>query len=175
MIAVNPLPPASSFEMVWFVRVLSIWGLLQSIGNPAGILMVSLGRTDLGFWWTLVRIAFVLTGTVIACHISIEAMAWTQVLLAFVFLFAYWRMMVYKCIQMPLGQYLGSVVWPLLAIVVAGVVAVPLLMWGRALEEPMTTVVLYADMVVFGAAYLLFLWLTRHDMFRQLIAMVLKR
>ena len=43
-------------EMVWFVRVLSVWGMLQSIGNPAGILMVSLGRTDLGFRWTLVRI-----------------------------------------------------------------------------------------------------------------------
>ena len=41
-------------EMVWFVRVLSVWGMLQSIGNPAGILMVSLGRTDLGFRWTLV-------------------------------------------------------------------------------------------------------------------------
>ncbi len=155
-------------EMVWFVRVLSIWGMLQSIGNPAGILMVSLGRTDLGFKWTLVRIVFVLTGTFIACHISIHAMAWTQVLLAFIFLFAYWRMMVYKCIQMPLGQYLGAVSWPLLGIIVAALPALPLLLFAAGQEEVPRTVMLYADMVIFGVTYLAFYWFTKREILLQL-------
>ena len=155
-------------EMVWFVRVLSIWGMLQSIGNPAGILMVSLGRTDLGFKWTLVRIVFVLTGTFIACHISIQAMAWTQVLLAFIFLFAYWRMMVYKCIQMPLGQYLGAVSWPLLGIIVAALPALPLLLFAAGQEEVPHTVMLYADMVIFGVTYLAFYWFTKREILLQL-------
>ena len=155
-------------EMVWFVRVLSIWGMLQSIGNPAGILMVSLGRTDLGFKWTLVRIVFVLTGTFIACHISIQAMAWTQVLLAFIFLFAYWRMMVYKCIQMPLGQYLGAVSWPLLGIIVAALPALPLLLFAAGQEEVPRTVMLYADMVIFGVTYLAFYWFTKREILLQL-------
>ena len=150
-------------EMVWFVRVLSLWGLLQSIGNPAGILMVSLGRTDLGFKWTLVRIVFVLTGTLIASQISIQAMAWTQVLLAFLFLFAYWRMMVYKCIQMPLRQYLGAVSWPLLAIFVAALPAIPLLLFCS------TQVMIYADMVIFGVAYLLFCYYTRRDILESIV------
>ena len=155
-------------EMVWFVRVLSVWGLLQSIGNPAGILMVSLGRTDLGFRWTVVRIAFVLVGTLIASRISIEVMTWTQVILAFIFLFAYWRMMVYRCIQMPLRQYLGAVAWPLLAIAVAAIPALPLLFYASGLEEPQRTVLLYTDMAVFGASYLAFYWLTRREMLKQL-------
>ena len=155
-------------EMVWFVRVLSIWGMLQSIGNPAGILMVSLGRTDLGFKWTLVRIVFVLTGTFIACHISIQAMAWTQVLLAFIFLFAYWRMMVYKCIQMPLGQYLGAVSWPLLGIIVAALPALPLLLFAAGQEEALRTMMLYADMVIFGVTYLAFYWFTKREILLQL-------
>ena len=155
-------------EMVWFVRVLSVWGMLQSIGNPAGILMVSLGRTDLGFRWTLVRIVFVLAGTLVASRISIQAMAWTQVLLAFIFLFAYWRMMVYKCIQMPLKSYLGAVTWPLLGIVVAALPALPLLLFAAGQEEPLRTIMLYADMAVFGLAYLAFYWFTRRDMLLQL-------
>ena len=155
-------------EMVWFVRVLSVWGMLQSIGNPAGILMVSLGRTDLGFRWTLVRIVFVLAGTLVASRISIQAMAWTQVLLAFIFLFAYWRMMVYKCIQMPLKSYLGAVSWPLLGIVVAALPALPLLIFASRQEEPVHTIMLYADMAVFGLAYLAFYWFTRRDMLLQL-------
>lgn len=155
-------------EMVWFVRVLSVWGMLQSIGNPAGILMVSLGRTDLGFKWTLVRIVFVLAGTLVASRISIQAMAWTQVLLAFIFLFAYWRMMVYKCIQMPLKSYLGAVSWPLLGIVVAALPALPLLLFAAGQEEPLRTIMLYADMAVFGLSYLAFYWFTRRDMLLQL-------
>lgn len=155
-------------EMVWFVRVLSVWGMLQSIGNPAGILMVSLGRTDLGFKWTLIRIVFVLAGTLVASRISIQAMAWTQVLLAFIFLFAYWRMMVYKCIQMPLKSYLGAVSWPLLGIVVAALPALPLLLFAAGQEEPLRTIMLYADMAVFGLAYLTFYWFTRRDMLLQL-------
>ena len=155
-------------EMVWFVRVLSVWGMLQSIGNPAGILMVSLGRTDLGFRWTLVRIVFVLAGTLVASQISIQAMAWTQVLLAFIFLFAYWRMMVYRCIQMPLKSYLGAVSWPLLGIVVAALPALPLLLFAAGQEEPLHTIMLYADMAVFGLSYLAFYWFTRRDMLLQL-------
>lgn len=155
-------------EMVWFVRVLSVWGMLQSIGNPAGILMVSLGRTDLGFRWTLVRIMFVLAGTLVASRISIQAMAWTQVLLAFIFLFAYWRMMVYKCIQMPLGSYLGAVSWPLLGIVVATLPALPLLLFAAGQQEPLRSVMLYCDMAVFGLAYLAFYWFTRREMMLQL-------
>ena len=155
-------------EMVWFVRVLSVWGMLQSIGNPAGILMVSLGRTDLGFRWTLVRIVFVLAGTLVASRISIQAMTWTQVLLAFIFLFAYWRMMVYKCIQMPLKSYLGAVSWPLLGIVVAALPALPLLLFAAGQEEPLRTIMLYVDMAVFGLAYLAFYWFTRRDILLQL-------
>ena len=155
-------------EMVWFVRVLSVWGMLQSIGNPAGILMVSLGRTDLGFKWTLVRIVFVLAGTLVASRISIQAMAWTQVLLAFIFLFAYWRMMVYKCIQMPLKSYLGAVSWPLLGIVVATLPALPLLLFAAGQQEPLRSVMLYCDMAVFGLAYLAFYWFTRRAMLLQL-------
>ena len=155
-------------EMAWFVRVLSVWGMLQSIGNPAGILMVSLGRTDLGFRWTLVRVVLVLAGTLIASHISIQAMAWTQVLLAFIFLFAYWRMMVYKMISMPIGQYLGSVAWPLLGVVVAALPALPLLLFAAGQEEPLHSVMLYADMAVFGLAYLAFYWFTKRDMLLQL-------
>ncbi|MCR5424791.1 MAG: MOP flippase family protein [Bacteroidales bacterium] len=158
----------SMVEMVWFVRVLSVWGMLQSIGNPAGILMVSLGRTDLGFKWTLVRIVFVLAGTLIASQISIQTMAWTQVILAFIFLFAYWRMMVYKCIQIPLGQYLGAVAWPLLSIIVAALPALPALFFSAGQEEPLRTVMLYADIAVFGLAYLAFYWFTRREILLNL-------
>lgn len=155
-------------EMVWFVRVLSMWGLLQSVGSPASILMVSLGRTDLGFYWTLVRVACTFVGTFTACHFSIEAMTWTQVGLAFLFLFVYWRLMVYKMIRMPLSQYLGAVSYPFIAAFVAAAAAVPLLLLH-------SSVLCWVDMGVYAAAYGLFYWMTRRDYVREVMGYVLKR
>lgn len=158
-------------EMAWFVRVLSLWGLFQSIGNPAGILMVSLGRTDLGFVWTLVRIAIMLAGTYIACHIGIHAMAWTQVLLAFLFLFIYWRMMVYNMIRMPLRHYVGAVAFPLVAVLVAALPALPLLL-SVPFDSQGTNLLLWLDVGVFGLAYLTFYWLARKGFIKGLIGMI---
>ena len=158
-------------EMAWFVRVLSIWGICQSVGNPAGILMVSLGRTDLGFVWTLVRIGCTLIGTLIACQISIEVMTWTQVLLAFVFLFAYWRMMVYRMIQLPLGRYLGAVGYPFLASMAAAICTIPLHAFG-ANDIPLLG---WVNMALFAVAYMLFYWFTRRDYVREVVGYVFKR
>ena len=77
-------------------------------------------------------------------------------------------MMVYKCIQMPLWSYLGAVSWPLLGVVVAALPALPLLFFAAGQEEPLRTVMLYADMAVFGCAYLAFYWFTKREMLLQL-------
>lgn len=133
--------------------------------------MVSLGRTDLGFVWTLVRIGCTLIGTLIACQISIEVMTWTQVLLAFVFLFAYWRMMVYRMIQLPLGRYLGAVGYPFLASMAAAICTIPLHAFG-ANDIPLLG---WVNMALFAVAYMLFYWFTRRDYVREVVGYVFKR
>ena len=91
-----------------FIKILSFWGMFNSVGNPAGILMVAKGRTDLSFYWTIVRIAVMTTAIFIAGQFSIYAVAITQSVIAFGFLFLYWRMMVYSIAFIPLKNYLKS-------------------------------------------------------------------
>lgn len=159
-------------EMVWFVRVLSLWGLFQSIGTPAGILMVSLGRTDLGFRWTLVRVVTMFIATYIACHISIFAMAWTQVLLAFIFLFAYWRMMVFAMIKLPLRPYLSSVSFPLMATVVAALPVLPLFFFSSTLEAPIRIAVLWLLLVLYIVCYFIFYFLVNRTFLKELLTYI---
>jgi O-antigen/teichoic acid export membrane protein len=94
-------------EVAVFVRILALWGLFNSVGNPAGILMVSLGRTDLGFYWTIVRILITSAVIFIASYFTIYAIAWSQVFIAFSFFFLYWRMMVYSMSKIPLSKYIA--------------------------------------------------------------------
>jgi O-antigen/teichoic acid export membrane protein len=138
--------------VAWFVRVLSLWGFFQSIGNPASILMVSLGRTDLGFYWTLIRVVFTFAATYVACLYNIQLLAYVQVALAAVFMVAYWRMMVYKMIQLPLRQYLGAIAFSFVAaILAAGLSAFPL----HFLDNFYLRLALIA---LFGIVYLAIYW-----------------
>lgn len=104
-----------------FLKILSFWGMFNSVGNPAGILMVAKGRTDLGFYWTLVRIAVMTATILIAGQFSIYAVAFSQTAIAFVFLFLYWRMMVYNIAAIPLKDYLKSCGLATVVSLVAGV------------------------------------------------------
>lgn len=138
--------------VAWFVRVLSLWGIFQSIGNPASILMVSLGRTDLGFYWTLIRVVFTFAATYVACLYNIQLLSYVQVALAAVFMVAYWRMMVYKMIQLPLRQYLGAIAFSFMAaILAAGLSALPLLFLDRFYLQ-------LALIALFGIVYLAIYW-----------------
>lgn len=40
-------------ETALLIRILSIVGILKALGNPAGALMLALGRADIGFWWNV--------------------------------------------------------------------------------------------------------------------------
>lgn len=159
-------------EMVWFVRVLSLWGLFQSIGNPAGILMVSLGRTDLGFRWTMVRIVAMFVATFITCHISIQAMAWAQVLLAFIFLFAYWRMMVFAMIKLSLRKYLSSVAFPFLATLVAMLPVLPILFFADSVAQPAHSFILWSSLLLYGFCYFLFYFVSNRSFLRELMTYI---
>lgn len=156
-------------EVSWFLRILSLWGLFQSIGNPAVVLMVSLGRTDLGFVWTIVRIIFTLIVTLICCRISIEALTYGQVILAFGFMFAYWRMMVYKMIHLPLGDYLKSVSYPLVAAAVAIAIPTALLFFCHHITLQIGLIIL------FGFFYFLFYFLTNRDYLERILGYFIKK
>ena len=168
---VNVLYGSAMMEMVWFVRVLALWGILHSVANPIAILIVSLGRTDLGFLWMCLRMVLMLIGTLVAARIGIEAMTWAQVIIAVVLFFACWKVVVHRLIGMRFGAYLRAMATPFFAACVALLAALPLLLWG-GVDRP----ALYlADMVLFGFVYLLYYGLFRRDYLREVTGYVLKR
>lgn len=156
-------------EVAFFLRLFAVWGLFQSMGNAAGILMVSLGRTDLGFRWTVVRIVCTLAATLIACQFTIQIMTFTQVALAAIFFFAYWRMMIYAMIQLPLKDYVESTLFPLLAATVAALPCVGVMFFTR------NHYVQIGNAVLFGIMYIAMFLLFKKDFVKEILSMVVSR
>ncbi|PKL88773.1 MAG: colanic acid exporter [Ignavibacteriae bacterium HGW-Ignavibacteriae-2] len=99
---------AKYVEVSVFVQILSLWGMFATVGNPAGVLMVARGRTDLGFKWSIIRVVVAPISIFIASFFSIVAVAYSQVILQFLFFFIYWRMMIYPLSDISLREYAGS-------------------------------------------------------------------
>lgn len=155
--------------VAWFVRVLSLWGLFQSVGNPAGILMVALGRTDLGFNWTLVRAIFTILITYIVCQFDIQILAYSQVVLSFIFMFAYWRMVVYKMIQLPISDYFIPMAFPVIASLIAASVSGIVSYWVSNFHVKLLMIML------FGIIYMLIYRLFKYDYIKTIFFMVFKK
>lgn len=155
-------------EVAFFVRLFSVWGLFHSVGNPAGILMVSLGRTDVSFRWTAIRVVCVAITTMIACHTTIETLTYAQVVLEVAFFFAYWRMMIYKLVQLPLGDYLQSVAFPFFAIVIAAIPCGVFMLFTRNYYAQIGNIAIYA--IVYVAMFMVF----RRDFIKETWTMLCK-
>lgn len=155
--------------VAWFVRVLSLWGFFQSIGNPASILMISLGRTDLGFYWTIIRVVFTFAATYVACLFDIQILTYIQVALAAVFMVAYWRMMVYKMIQLTLRHYVGAIAFAFIAAVIAAVFS------ALMLHFCVNFYLQLALIALFGVVYLLIYWFFNRTFLKELKGYLFQR
>ena len=62
-------------DAVFLVRVFSIYMLFIALRNPVGSLTIGTGRTDLGFYWTLITIAASVMALIISLTFGINSIA----------------------------------------------------------------------------------------------------
>lgn len=156
-------------EVAFFIRLFAVWGLFHSVGNPAGILMVSLGRTDLSFRWTVLRVICVVTTTLALCQTNIEVLTYAQVALEIVFFFAYWKMMINKMVQTPLREYVGSVTFPFIACIAAAIPCVALMLITS------NYYVQIGNICIFAIVYIALFFAFRLDFIKEIWSMIFRK
>lgn len=67
-------------ESVPLLRILAIWGLVRSTGNPAGSLVFAMGRAKLAFWWSLGLMVFLAPVYWIGAQYGIQGLALAMLL-----------------------------------------------------------------------------------------------
>ena len=93
-------------DIVTLVRILSIYVIFRSIGNPVISLIVATGKTELNFIWSLVTLVIMPLAVVIGGQFSIEGVA-ISLTVAIVMLFIpNWWFLVRKMIDVKLLTYI---------------------------------------------------------------------
>ena len=109
-------------ETSFFIRVLSICGFLTCMDSMSNPIQTSYGRTDLGFYWTIVRILLSTTSLVIAGMISIKAVAYGQVVVSVLSYVLFFLFVTRKLVKVSFIEYVKV---PLPSITVSLVLGIP--------------------------------------------------
>jgi lipopolysaccharide exporter len=134
------------------VEVLALVALLRSSGSPIGALLLSLGKADWGFWWSLGKTFVQLPGLYIAIALNqLYGAAVGYLLLQVTFTAAAYALLVRKLLGPCLVEYVRTFLPALgLALVVAAAIRVTSLLLG----ETSLTIQLAVSLAVGAVAYL---------------------
>src|SRR5690606_15943571 len=96
------------------------------VSNPVGSLQVALGRTDIGFYWTIYRILSTILIIFIASYFDINTLVVLYLILAIVNTIISWRFQLKTMINLQLKSYLWIISKPLL---ISLIISIPYYVW----------------------------------------------
>lgn len=98
-------------DIVIFVRILSVYMLLRSIGNPIGSLVIATGRTHLEFYWNLITLIIMPIVIIIAAQFSLVWVAISLTLIVVLLFVPNWWFLVNPLIKVKFKDFLFCL-WP---------------------------------------------------------------
>jgi len=108
-------------DAISLMRILSIWALFRSIGNPIGSLLMACGRADLSFKWNLAWL-FIMSPTIwFGGQFGVTGIAISMTVLSVLTYWPNWYFQVHLLCGAKLGEYSLQMAVPFLLSVVAGV------------------------------------------------------
>lgn len=100
-------------DAAFFLRVLSLYGILNTIMSISSTLLTSYGRTNNAFYMTIVNAILSVFVVVVASNFNIQAVAYGQVLVAFASYFIYWKYAVNTTTGMKFAKFVNAILIPL--------------------------------------------------------------
>ena len=87
------------------VRILSVYMMFRTIGNPVIAVIIATGRTDLNFIWSTVTLVVMPIAVVIGSQFSIDAVAICLTIAIALLFIPNWWFLIYKTIGVKLSTY----------------------------------------------------------------------
>lgn len=144
-------------DAVPLLRILAIWGLLRSTGNPVGSLIFAVGRADLAFKWNLAMLFIVPPALWFGAQFGNQGIAITLFVMALVFTAPGWYFLVRPLCGAGFIEYFNQLLKPLTVSLLSSAIA-------YAVDWPLDHAVarLGVGLAIGGLSYLvLSRWLNR--------------
>jgi O-antigen/teichoic acid export membrane protein len=100
-------------ESVPLLRILALWGLIRSAGNPAGGLLMAIGKAKLSFLWNLGVAAAVLPALWIGLRYGTQGLALALLSIQFVLIIPIWLVLVKPSCGAGFLEYHKQLIIPL--------------------------------------------------------------
>ena len=157
------------YKVASFLRIFVIIGIINSINGQAGILQVALGRTDIGFRWTLLRVICSIAVILLSSFFTIYSVAYSQMALSVVFFFVYWGLVVFPLSGIYFKEYVAIVKEPFLLSIF---ISLPFVLILLSCNEPLWLQVIFACLFILlhGVYY----WVYRREFVKEVLSLFIK-
>lgn len=112
-------------EAIPILRVLSIYFLIRSTGNPVGSLLMASGRYRRSFYWNLILFGFIPAAIWAGSYFGVLGIAWTMALLQVLLVIPNWYFLVKPCCQASFSEYFSVQTPSLVAATFSALIAWP--------------------------------------------------
>lgn len=117
----NTLYGPAYIDGQYVLSLLAVSYGLMSICNPVGTLQVALGRTDIGFYWTIFRIITNTLFIYVGALFSINGLAVAILLYNLFVIFPFWYMQYRPMLHISFGEYLRSNIYQFIVAILCAI------------------------------------------------------
>lgn len=110
-------------------QILSMYALLRSLASPAGILLLSKGRADIGFWWSVGELILLPTFIFVGSKYGIIGTAFGLLLFQIIIIIPTWYVIINKMCNASFTEYMYSVILPIVLAVLSMIPAAIILLF----------------------------------------------
>jgi len=169
MFVVAPIFIETVYGAAWMpvvpaLRILCLVGALRAQGNPIGVLLLSKGRADIGFYWDFMSMIAMIAAVSIGANWGIEGVA-LSTLVALLLLFPFGLYLRWRVADIRPLEYLACLKVPASGSLI--VIAV-LLALGEVWNDAALLVSLFLQVGLGGGIYAAFLWVMDRSFFMSL-------
>lgn len=96
-------------QIIILVRILSIYMIIRSTGNPLGSLAIATGRTDMEFKWNIIALFVTPVFLFVGIQFTIEMVAFSIVVSQIILFYPYWKFIIKKLLVVDFIEYLKAI------------------------------------------------------------------
>ncbi len=161
------------YPSIILVQILSVMGILRSIGNPIGSLLLAKGFARLGFLWlvfvTIIHPFIILPGIIFG---GINEVALFQILSSLIFFYPYYHLLIKKILNPCFKEFLKSFGINLILATLASLFS---LLGGFFYQTPILIYQLLYHILIGGVGYICLIFIFRRQFLMNFVKRFLKK
>ena len=147
-------------DAVELFQILSVYALVRSTTSPAGALLLSRGRADIGFWWSIGEFSLMPLIIYIGSHWGIVGVSLGLLIFQLIMLLPNWYFIVKKMCFATFVEYFSVQVKPLIAALISVISIYAII--DNSLELSQILKVIIVSGISTSSYFLISLWLNRN-------------